>query len=181
MSKAGIDYGGYAGSNRDPVTGIHYGVIRYNSLADWAWERFEDDYGDPACPKCGGDVTPSAEVEDDTLDTLDIEQLKDFLCVSCVRTFWDHQCMADESIGFSYEGEGYTAHDAFDKTCVFVIKSPYYTYTRFCSPCAPGAGDLDGPLEPDEGVKTFCFGPDWFEDGECPYRVWRVVDDVEVT
>ncbi len=32
MSYVGIDYGSIAGSNRDPKTGIHYGVISQNSI-----------------------------------------------------------------------------------------------------------------------------------------------------
>jgi len=56
---------------------------------------------------------------------------------------------------------------------ILVTKSPFYTYAPFCSPCVPGAGNLDStvpigieaPYDRDEqirtmstmGVKTYCF------------------------
>jgi hypothetical protein len=60
-----------------------------------------------------------------------------------------------------------------------VVKSPFYTYAQFCSPCVPGAGNLDNPMA--EGVKTYCLGHDWFEGGVAPYPVWRVDDHAFVT
>lgn len=81
----------------------------------------------------------------------------------------------------------------------FIIKSPYYTYAQFCSPCVPGAGNLDNPYIPsghakeqimlvrhiapnaeweafkshaeDAGFpKVFCLGYDWFDEfNTCPY------------
>ena len=177
MSNAGIDYGRGV-SNRDPATGIHYGVINYHSLSGDAAADFEDDYDDPMCPKCGVEVMPSVDVVEEFGD----DATKDYHCPRCDKSYYDYECTADESIGFSYDKDGYLAHDAFDKTCVFVTKSPFYTYTRYCSPCAPGAGNLDAFQfeEGNVGVKTYCFGRDWFEDGKCPYRVWRVSDDTEV-
>ena len=80
-----------------------------------------------------------------------------------------------EPIGFRYESGDYKAHQSGDDTDIFITKSPYYTFARFCSPCAPGAGHLRN-YDPD-GVKTYCFGADWFEDGECPYPVYRVDND----
>jgi len=72
---------------------------------------------------------------------------------------------------YLYSRQGYVAQQSRDDTDIFIIKSPYYTFARFCSPCAPGAGHLRN-YDPD-GVKTYCFGNDWFE-GECPYPVYRV-------
>ena len=54
---------------------------------------------------------------------------------------------------------------------VFVLKSPYYTYGQYCSPCAPGAVDLDGPLSAGEGVKGYCFGHEMFDE-MAPYQVF---------
>jgi hypothetical protein len=55
---------------------------------------------------------------------------------------------------------------------IFVTKSPYYTRCRLCSPCAPNAGYL---LTPDPlGVKAYCFGTEWFDDGIAPYPVYEV-------
>jgi hypothetical protein len=66
-----------------------------------------------------------------------------------------------------------------------LLRSPYYTYAQFCSPCVPGAGNLDAAVDIEDtsvlqegidGVKTYAFGHDWFEDGKAPYVVYRVDD-----
>ena len=47
---------------------------------------------------------------------------------------------------------------------LWVFKSPYRTKARLCSPCVPGAGDLDNP-DP-EGVECYDVPPDWREGGD---------------
>jgi hypothetical protein len=59
-----------------------------------------------------------------------------------------------------------------------VLKSPYYSLAQFCSPCVPGAGNLES--EDEDGVKTYCLSHDWFEDGKAPYKVYAVDGDYEV-
>lgn len=64
---------------------------------------------------------------------------------------------------------------------MFVLQSPYYTYAQYCSPCVPGAGNLDHPMTPESGApKCFCLDASWFENNKAPYRYWRVKDDSEV-
>lgn len=82
-----------------------------------------------------------------------------------------------EPAGYAVDAGEYLAESCLDND-VLLVKSPYYTFTQFCSPCVPGAGNLDLPI--DEGVKTYAFGHDWFESDKAPYRVYRVSDDVEV-
>jgi len=88
---------------------------------------------------------------------------------------------------YLYSRQGYVAQQRADDTNIFITKSPYYTFARFCSPCAPGAGYLRY-YDPD-GVKTYCFDPGWFWDSDektgewegtrsgCPYPVYRVPDN----
>jgi hypothetical protein len=65
-----------------------------------------------------------------------------------------------EPSGYVYEEDGYIA-ECGDDGDIFILKSPYYTKCKFCSPCAPGAGYL---MSPDEsGIKAYCFGHDWFD------------------
>lgn len=77
----------------------------------------------------------------------------------------------DEHIGWSYEKEGYICTQG-EPPNIMLIKSPYYTLARPCSPCYPNAGDLDST---ENGTfKTYCFGhDDWF-DGPAPYPVYSV-------
>lgn len=87
------------------------------------------------------------------------------------------ECEYAEPIGWHYEKDGYKLVDCLDSD-IFVLESPFYTFAQYCSPCVPGAGNLDTFVE--DGVKTYCLGHDWFEDGKAPYPVWRVSDGKQV-
>ena len=82
-----------------------------------------------------------------------------------------------EPIGWNYSDDGYELTDCLDND-IFVLKSPYYTFAQFCSPCVPGAGNLDNAMP--DGVKTYCLGHDWFEEGKAPYPVYSVETDLRV-
>jgi len=171
MSYKGIDYSlGLA--NVDKETGIRYGVIFQNSIKPDCTESFESDYGEPTCGKCGN---PAVEINDALLDRNAIEDWdrngQDYACVPCKRTFWSHEAFSDEPLGWNYSGQGYKLRDCLDND-IFVLKSPYYTLAQFCSPCVPGAGNLDTPCE--DGPKTYCLGHDWFEEQKAPYPVYSV-------
>jgi hypothetical protein len=167
MSYTGIDYG-LGQSNVDSETGIRFGVISQNSvLQAWA-DSSEGYYGEPTCGNCGNPA-----VEFDTLEGREAwdDCGRDYMCVECKRTFWSDQAYSDEALGYSFEGDGYKLTDCLD-TDIFVLKSPYFTYAQFCSPCVPGAGNLDTPCS--NGPKTYALGHDWFEDGKAPYTVYSV-------
>ena len=92
-------------------------------------------------------------------------------CESCHILIDSQDCFGDEPQGWSFEGDGYKLTDCLDSD-VFVLESPFYTFAQFCSPCVPGAGNLDNAML--GGVKTFCLGHDWFEEGVAPYPVYSV-------
>jgi hypothetical protein len=75
--------------------------------------------------------------------------------------------------GWEYSGDGYEMVDCLDSD-VMILASPFYTFARFCSPCVPGAGNLNDAGDESHGVKTFCVGHDWFDGGKAPYPVYRV-------
>ena len=65
------------------------------------------------------------------------------------------------------------------ETCLdgdfIILKSPFFTYAQFCSPCVPGACNLDSPLEQqDKECRCYCLPADWFDDGKAPYVVYSV-------
>jgi hypothetical protein len=182
---AGIDYG-MGTSNRDAKTGIRYGVISQHSINPDVLGDFEFIYPDPteedyeeAAKEAGW--TRSVHNLDVFVDS-DGNNLDD----AKVKT-WEALCIADgidvycsdmcEPIGQNYEGDGYKLTDCLDSD-IFVLESPFYTHAEFCSPCVPGAGNLDSP--DDDGAKTYCLGHDWFEDGKAPYKVYAVNGDYEV-
>lgn len=169
---AGIDYGmGQSNINRE--TGIRYGVISQNSvLQAWA-DSAEADYGKPTCPKCGNEAADIGDVQADTEEWDSAShECADFACESCQYVFGGESAFGDEPIGWNYNDDGYELTDCLDSD-IFVLNSPFYTFAPFCSPCVPGAGNLDDARE--DGVKTYCLGHDWFEDGKAPYPVYSVV------
>jgi hypothetical protein len=82
-----------------------------------------------------------------------------------------------EPLSYEYDGDGYQASCGEDGD-IFIIKSPYYTFCGYCSPCAPGAGYIMSTRE--EGIKAYCFGHDWFDDEKAPYPVYDVKTNLEV-
>jgi hypothetical protein len=79
-----------------------------------------------------------------------------------------------EALSYEYNGEGYKA-SCGDDGDIFILLSPYYTTCAFCSPCAPGAGYIMDTRK--EGIRAYCFGHDWFEEGKAPYPVYDAKTD----
>lgn len=170
---AGIDYGRGL-SNVNHETGIRYGVISSHTVGQAWYDDAIADYGDPSCPECGNTVLDS-----DAVDIQDQEWFegKDYACLGCKACYWSDSVFGDEPVGYSYEADGYKLTDCLDSD-IFVLDSPYYTFAQFCSPCVPGAGNLDTFCP--SGPKTYCLGHDWFENSKAPYPVYRVADNSEV-
>ena len=169
MAYAGIDYG-LGQSNIDTANGIRYGVISQNSIMPECTDEFEQDYGKPTCPECGNecaDTTPESR----HWESYSEHGCADYVCMTCEHTLDSSEVFSDESLGFSYDAQGYRLTNCLDFD-IFVIKSPYYTFAQFCSPCVPGAGNLDNPMP--DGVKTYCLGHDWFDESRAPYPVYSV-------
>ena len=179
---AGIDYG-LGMSNVDRETGIRYGVVSINSLnLDCVYDgSFDEDYGEPTCPTCGGMAIPADDPSipenagDDWPNVREHGACDDYACLTCEHFLDSDSVFSEELLGMSYNRDGYQLSSAFDNTELFVTKSPYYARAQYCSPCAPGAGNLDHPCE--DGPKTYCLGHDWFEDSKAPYPVYAVADD----
>ena len=168
MNYEGIDYG-LGQSNIDKETGIRYGVISSNGdiLEAWADES-EPYYGKVECPKCDKEVEPS------------------YACSECEADLDGYSML--EPLGHVYTEGGYECEEGSDGD-IFVLKSPYFTYAQFCSPCAPGAVHLENPLNIDatvgnirsfDGNKGYCFGHGWFEGEKAPYKVYDVKTGKEV-
>jgi len=168
--------------NYDEKTGIHFGVISPNSI----------------CQETLSDLC------DKSIDTIYEESKKTFL--SDLESFCDdhyldfkninedsfidefNQNYDNDNHGYEYEDKDYILHICDDNFGIFVIKSPYYTYTKQCSPCAPGAGDLDSPISKQEydkvmygTVKAYCLPREFFDSeySKIPYRYYRVDNDKE--
>ena len=172
---AGIDYSRGL-SNVNHATGIHYGVISQHAINPDALGDMEPDYGPATCGYCGGPAEEGCiDPEPDYPEWTD--EGSDYFCRKCKRSFNSEDAFSDEACGFSYEEDGYSLADCLDSD-IFVFNSPYYTFAQFCSPCVPGAGNLESPCP--NGPKTYALGHDWFNGGVAPYPVYRVSDDTLV-
>ena len=172
-SYAGIDYG-LGQTNRDHETGIRFGIISQNDLSgdavndiyttgdDIGFENMRQQAKDELARAIASAIDPYGQVGD-----------PDELAAEIINNVEWHDC--GESGPYEYSGEGYHLRTS-DNNDLWVLKSPFYTHAQFCSPCAPGAGHLGNPCP--TGPKTYCLGPDWFEDGEAPYPIYKV-EDVE--
>jgi hypothetical protein len=163
-------------TNRDPETGIRYGVISQHSVSQ-AWsDSAESNYGAPTCPECGGEIRTFDADRDGEIEQFG-RGCADYTCEDCNLSIDSSDAYSDEPIGWTVDDGEYKAEDCLDSD-IMILSSPYYTHAEWCSPCVPGAGNLDSP-DPD-GPRTYCFGHDWFDDGVAPYPVYRVSDDSEV-
>jgi hypothetical protein len=170
----GINYAGPASNvNKNTETGIRFGVLPQNEvLQAWA-DSSEGFYGKPHCPNCGNEAVACDQDKHGEYASQPHE-CDDFACEACERNFGSESAFPDSPISFSYEQDGYTSECGEDGD-IFILRSPYFTYAQFCSPCAPGACYLLNALEShDADNKAYCFGHDWFEDGQAPYPVYSV-------
>ena len=161
---AGIDYSTGFFENRSPETGIHYGVIPQGEVLQ-AWADSSVPYYHPACPLCGGDIAEDQMFEHSR-------------CPNCGEEIMESDFDCQEASSYYIDDSEYKAESSGDMVDIFITDSPYYTTCNYCSPCAPGAGYLTN-YNPD-GIKTYCFGHDWFEDGKAPYKVFDVKTNKEV-
>ena len=161
---AGIDYGRGV-TNIDIGTGIRFGVISQHSLSADALDNLDSVWPDASCPLCGTAVVEGTGTP--------------WQCPKkeCNGSFDHNQVFSEEPIGLYYDRAGYQITNCLDSD-LMVVCSPYYTLAAFCSPCVPGAGNLDQPCT--DGVRTYCLGPEWFEDDKAPYPVWRVSNNQKI-
>lgn len=172
---AGIDYG-MGRTNINHETGIRYGVISQGAISQ-AWsDSSEPDYGDATCPKCEGRAMSYLGIHS-SFEQYEEHGCADYACEDCELTIDSSDCFGDEAIGWNVDADGYKMTDCLDSD-VMILESPYFTFAPYCSPCVPGAGNLDnaseGESDESNGVKTYCVGHDWFEEDCAPYPVYSV-------
>jgi len=181
--------------NFDEKTGIHYGVISPHSISSYAlddiYQNGDDPYWENMMQEIKDLVSNMIESTAYTISDDAKNQIIDILTDDLSNGYENPDGQMD------YETDEYTLHVSGDNFGIFVIKSPYYTYTKQCSPCAPGAGDLDNPItldeierkapnfynvfSPDNHVKAYCLPREFFDNeyAKIPYRYYRVDNDKE--
>jgi hypothetical protein len=178
-------------SNFNETLGIRYGVISPHSISSWSLDEIYQNGTDPIYEESKENlIDPIREhLNNFGFSVGQIDEVIDPLIDNFNESY-----ESDGSGIMDYSDKEYDLHVSGDNFGIFVMKSPYYTYCRDCSPCAPGAGSLDSPIDKDSGsfdadpylYRALCLGPEWFdkEDYEyshkLPYRVFRVDNDQEV-
>lgn len=172
-SYPGLDYSGPSQTaNRDPLTGIRYGIISLRSLGEFAWEELESHGTDQDFEEFRSEL--SAKVRAAVAEALeDFPErfqriVADAACEQAASECGEHYQQPSDNPRLHYEHDGYVLQVTGDGN-LFVIKSPFVTNAQFCSPCVPGAGNLDSPC--DAGPECYALGLDWFdEERPCPYE-----------
>lgn len=148
----GIDYGAFPMEdgrlpNRNPQTGIRYGIARRDDLADWVHEEAEPQYVQ-GCGWCG-DVWAE-----------DYNPEFPYTC-HCGETMQDEdESWSEEPVAWTLETDGVVGQ--FDETGdLWVFGSPVGALGVHCSPCAPGAC----MISPDGDGDVHCYG--------LPAEFWR--------
>lgn len=174
---AGIDYSGPGSTvNRDAETGIRYGMISTNSLDCWSISEIYDNGEDQGFLAMQEELKESiaAAIEKAVEDYGSLQDgVAEDIAQSVIESGDIEYADCQESGPYLWEREGYKLLTTSDNN-LWVFGSPYYTHAQFCSPCVPGAGNLDTYCA--EGPKTYCLGHDWFESGVAPYPVYQVSD-----
>jgi hypothetical protein len=159
-------------------TGIPYGVISCNSLPAWIWneidgmdcpverEAFADYVRDCAVADADrGYVTVADfdgdQAEEDVYDLIareDTDVLRE-LCERDPGDSWESDFGAFRRFG-EIDGCKVSVAELGGALNFWVEFSPYIGKYRPCSPCIPGAGDLDSP-DPDDGIECYDVPPEW--------------------
>jgi hypothetical protein len=131
--------------NTNPETGIRYGVVALNTLADWVFEEFfhhgNNDSYDAALEYFKAE---NPDATDEEIDRFGEEYESDEDCYSL-------ETKDGLKLGLSYLGGA---------PMVWVFQSPHTTTALLCSPCVPNAGDLDNRTP--DGFACYTLPADWF-------------------
>lgn len=155
--------------NYDPDTGIPYGTIYLHHLdSDLAQELWythgEDISYKNALEELRAEVTRDVEDEygdDESDDRLSEEDMADEIDRR-VETQSEFINIDEPTIEGEYEGVKYMISWLGGAPLLWVFRSPYTGSYAQCSPCVPGAGDLETPDE--YGVVCYDIPPGWRRD-----------------
>lgn len=141
--------------NMNEETGIHYGIIRANSL-DWELVdifmhgfqttnlSYQEAYAEIA-------VKVWREVLDGDSPFEDAE--------SAIESLAEEIEIEEPIVEGTYAGVNYRSSWLGGALHFFIFDSPCINRYALCSPCVPNAGDLDSPDI--DGVETYDVHPDW--------------------
>ncbi len=168
--------------NFDQVAGIYYGVI-HSSACDpemLAWFQDNAEDLDFNAFKHGLVAAFKAGINDVLEEALLRRSVVDHRVEAAAEGLWDE---FEDDLKERYQNDNPRLRldynglvvEQNDRGYLVVLRSPYYARVKQCSPCYPEAGDLGSPDE-EFGRKAYCLPPNWFQEGQQPYRLDKVAD-----
>jgi hypothetical protein len=196
-----IDYAPFSTTNRNTETGIRYGMIALNSLVDMDAnllnlpnpdldEAFADYCRDRLLTLAAeGEVTmDDLAVRDEQPEDATTDDVQDWICALSPETcteildtfedasdFWDGIDSSYVGCEGTIDGVSVRVTELGGALMLWVFDSPHIGWYAPCSPCVPGAGDLDTTLEESLGLSALPRG-DLSKLGVLTYDVppsWR--------
>jgi len=182
----GIDYS--FGKSNVSDDGIHYGVIPVEDVCEFWCEDSELNYGEASCPDCDSDLVDIVDFENNNpeIETDDFKRFSEFdcddwVCTNCEMIVGGEYAFPESPFSHYLDDDTYQAEQGQDSCDIFIMKSKYFTFAQFCSPCAPGACYLPIPLKENHAInKCFCLHHDCFLDGKAPYKVYSIETGKEI-
>ena len=156
--------------NYNEKTGIPYGVISGNNVPDLADDIFssgdsltyaawKQELGEKISGAIQGAIQDYTCHPEKIVEGIDIAEIVDSLLDSGLGE--DYQA-EEEEFQYSYDTPNGKVSLLLGwlggASIIWVIDSPWFANTAHCSPCVPGAGDLDSPVE--NGLECYCLPPD---------------------
>lgn len=146
-------------TNINNETGIRYGVISMNSVSQEALDIGGSNWEDLTYQACKREAEFEPDYDEDE--------------------FNDHY-MGDGDTDWAFKDSEYEMESCLTND-LMILKSPYYTFSRLCSPCVPNAGDLNSDADEETGYKTYCLGREFFDNySPLPYKVYSVATNEEI-
>lgn len=160
--------------NYNEKTGIPYGVISGNNVPDLADDIFssgdsltyaawKQELGEKISGAIRGAIDDYTTRAETIVKSLDIAEIVDSLLDSGLGDDYQQE---EEEYEYSYDTPNGKVSLLLGwlggASIIWVIDSPWFANTAHCSPCVPGAGDLDSPVE--NGLECYCLPPDDMPD-----------------
>lgn len=185
-------------ANTNPKTGIAYGVVDARNLPyllDEILSSGTDNRYEEAKREIVASLTNCQGPDEANAIIRDLHYAPDQLLLD-EHDFEDGSITADlddlaseilsdtyeldsDNFDHEYEMDGFKYHlgSLGGAPLIWVLESPFLANCRPCSPCVPGAGDLDNIVGMGEGMVAYCFDPDDFDphaEGPRPYKAVRL-------
>ena len=179
--------------NYNEKTGIPYGVISGNNVPDLADDIFssgdsltyaawKQELGEKISGAIQGAIQDYTCHPEKIVKGIDVAEIVDSLLDSGLGDDYQQE---EEEFEYSYDTPQGKVSLLLGwlggASIIWVIDSPYVANCAGCSPCVPGAGDLDTPEK--DGIECYCLPPDdmpeeWTGKRDClptiPRRIVRM-------